>query len=84
MDDPRCCDSRNLQKESTSRGDKPLHVVTEEAWNPHYILYAPLCLARPSSALSQCSEALSSGWMNLPLSSSCARLLESACSHTAR
>lgn len=74
MDDPRCSDSRNLRKERTSRGDEPLRVVTEEAWNPHYILYAPLCLAHPSSALSQCSEALSSGWMNLFLSSSCARL----------
>lgn len=53
------------KKERTSRGDEPLRVVTEEAWNPHYIFYAPSCLAHPSSALSQCSEALSSGWMNL-------------------
>lgn len=84
MSDPRCSDSRNLQKKSTSRGDEPLHVVTEEAWNPHYILYASLCLAHPSSALSQRSEALSSSWLDLPLSSSCARLFESACSHAAR
>lgn len=84
MNDPRCSDSGNLQKESTSRGDEPLHVVTEEAWNPHYILSASLCLAHPSSALSQRSEALSSGWLDLPLSSSCARLFESACSHAAR